>query len=100
KSRPAKTSRFFVHWPGRSERIRLRTRGRGRTPDATAAAGSAAIPDEEVLRAITRGRRSDLRRGREAADCLVLGVERLEDGQELRDRQQVGDSLRQVQQLQ
>ena len=33
-SRPAKTSRFFVHWPGRSETSRLTASGR--RPDVSA----------------------------------------------------------------
>ena len=48
-SRPAKTSRFFVHWPGRSEMRRLKARER----PGTAVAG---VPEtaigEEVIRAI------------------------------------------------
>ena len=51
-SSPAKTSRFLVQWPGRSEMSRFKTKGRRRAPDATASAGSDAFPEAEVLRAI------------------------------------------------
>src|SRR5689334_24085877 len=53
--------------------------------------------EEGELRAMPRG---GLHLGcRETPDRVVLRFERLEHGQQLRDGQQIGDALRQVQQL-
>src|SRR5687767_5646831 len=78
KTSPAKTSRFLVHWPGRSE---LQTR---------------AHVDEG--RADT-ARPSDVSGRSEAPDGVGFVVVGLEDGQQFRDGQQIGDPLGESEQL-
>src|SRR5919197_5538850 len=94
-STPAKTSRFFVHWPGRSVMSRFRTEVRRSAPLADAPATARLPTEEEVVRAIRtgsaargarggvvlRGDELDLGGSRKTPDRVVLGFERLEHGQ-------------------
>src|SRR4051812_26085374 len=96
KSRPAKTSRFFVHWSGRSEIRRLKANDR---PDTVVAGVPETAMEEGAVRATRAGDRLHLGRCRKTPDRVALGVERFKHGQQLRDRQQIGDPFRQVQQL-
>ena len=95
-SNAAKTSRFFVHWPGRSEMRRLKARERAGT--AVAGVPETAI-GEEVIRATSAVTGYTLADAEKLRTASALGIERFEHGQQLGDRQQIGDALGQVEQF-
>src|SRR5687768_16455114 len=96
KIRPAKTTRFFVHCPGRSE---IRSATKRDRPGACRAVCSVAMFDERE-RAMQRGIRNLDLGGREAPDGVGLGIVRLEYREQLGDGQEVRNPLRQVDELQ
>src|SRR5688572_13858714 len=86
-SAPAKTMRFFVHCSGRSEAMSSAGTERDDAPVSAAICGRAAGDGE--TEAITTPGPLHVG-GREAPDGVGLVVVRLEDGEQLGDRQQVG----------
>src|SRR5476649_307166 len=84
-SRPAKTRRFLLHWPGRSAVSSVSPAGR---IDASREEASGIA---NVLH---------LGRGQETLDRVAFRVEGLEHGQQLGDGEQVGDAFGEVDQFQ
>src|SRR5690606_4282256 len=100
KIRPAKTKVFFVHSPGRTETRRLTAVERRRAANRSAeseTASSGCVERPTARR--TSEWPSDLRRSLEALERVGFGLERLEHRQQLGDREEIGDALRQIDQL-
>src|SRR5579871_2228378 len=98
KIRPAKTSRFLIHCFGRSETSRGTTANRART-SSVVRAGVAGCGGDAELGAMTAAGTGPPARLAETLERVGLGLEGLEDRQELRDHQEVGDALGQVDEL-
>src|SRR6266540_3100911 len=102
KSRPAKTIRFFVHCAGRRDTRRLSATERFGT---SISSRCRSVSDSFVMTGTVLCAMRELPRGGPCAGLLVtldgfrLRVVSIEHGQQLRDRQEILDPLRQVEEL-